>query len=149
EVYGDGLQVRDYVHVADVVSAMLIALTNATWSGPIVIGAGSSLSVLEVIEVVRRVSGAELPVTHGPARPGEMPAVIVDPARAHGAGWSPQFDFTTGVTGVWEEWNDLEIEGALAFHGADAPPAAVDARRNGSSSAAAQRLKRAASRRRV
>ncbi len=120
EVYGDGLQVRDYVHVADVVSAMLIALTNANWSGPIVIGAGKSLSVLDVIDEVRRVTGAELPVTHGPARPGEMPAVIVDPGRAHGAGWSPQFDFTTGVTGVWEEWKDLEIEGALAFHGADA-----------------------------
>ncbi|HEX3617161.1 MAG TPA: NAD-dependent epimerase/dehydratase family protein [Solirubrobacteraceae bacterium] len=149
EVYGDGLQVRDYVHVADVVSGMTIALTNATWSGPVVIGAGTSLSVLDVVDVVRSVSGAELPVTHGPARPGEMPAVIVDPARAHGAGWSPQFDFTTGVTGVWDEWKDMEIEGALAFHGADAPPAAVDGRRKtGTGAAAAQPLKRAASRRR-
>ena len=146
EVYGDGLQVRDYVHVADVVSAMLIALTNATWSGPIVIGAGRSLSVLDVIDVVRNVSGAELRVTHGPARPGEMPAVIVDPASAHGAGWSPQFDFVSGVTGVWEEWKDLEIEGALAFHGADALAVAVDGRRNGKRAAATARpFKRAAS----
>ncbi len=151
EVYGDGLQVRDYVHAADVVSAMLIALTNANWSGPIVIGAGKSLSVLEVIDEVRRVSGAEMPVAHGPARPGEMPAVIVDPSRAHGFGWSPQFDFTTGVTGVWEEWRDLEIEGALAFHGADAPHQVSDGRRKGAAGlrAAAQPLKRAASRRRV
>jgi UDP-glucose 4-epimerase len=150
EVYGDGLQVRDYVHVADVVGGMTVALSNATWSGPVVIGAGTSLSVLDVIEVVRRVSGAEVPVKHGPARPGEMPAVIVDPARAHGAGWSPQFDFTTGVTGVWDEWKDMEIEGALAFHGADAPPAAAEGRRSGASSAgaAASPLKRAASRRR-
>jgi UDP-glucose 4-epimerase len=128
EVYGDGLQVRDYVHVADVVSAMLIALDNADWSGPIVIGAGRSMSVLEVIDEVRRVSGAELPVTYGPARPGEMPAVIVDPGRAHAAGWSPQFDFSTGVTGVWEEWKDLEIEGALAFHGSGVPPVAAPKR---------------------
>lgn len=149
EVYGDGLQVRDYVHVADVVSGMMLALSNATWSGPVVIGAGTSLSVLDVIDVVRDVSGAEVPVTHGPARPGEMPAVIVDPARAHAAGWSPQFDFTTGVTGVWEEWKDMEIEGALAFHGADAPPAAAEGRRSGAAPvAAAQPLKRAASRRR-
>ena len=149
EVYGDGLQVRDYGHVADVAGGMLMALTNATWSGPIVIGAGTSLSVLDVVDVVRRVSGAELPVTHGPARPGEMPAVIVDPARAHAAGWSPQFDFTTGVTGVWDEWKDLEIEGALAFHGADAPPASGDGRRSSGAAAAAQPLKRAASRRRA
>ncbi len=129
EVYGDGLQVRDYVHVADVVSAMQIALTNANWSGPVVIGAGRSLSVLEVIDEVRLVSGAEMTVTHGPARPGEMPAVIVDPSRAHDAGWSPQFDFHTGVSGVWEEWRDLEIEGALAFHGSDAPPVATPGKR--------------------
>lgn len=152
EVYGDGLQVRDYVHVADVVSAMLIALTNANWSGPVVIGSGRSLSVLDVVEKVRDVTGAELPVKHGPARPGEMPAVIVDPAFAHAAGWSPQFDFTTGVTGVWEEWRELEIEGALAFHGADAPPLVADGRRAGKAAAAAagaRPLKRAAARRRV
>jgi hypothetical protein len=115
-----------------------------------VIGAGTSLSVLDVVDVVRSVSGAELTVTHGPARPGEMPAVIVDPARAHGAGWSPQFDFTTGVTGVWDEWKDMEIEGALAFHGADAPPAAAEARRKSGAAAAPQPqpLKRAAARRR-
>ena len=151
EVYGDGLQVRDYVHVADVVSAMLIALTNANWSGPVVIGAGRSLSVLEVIEEVRRVSGAELPVTHGPARPGEMPAVIVDPAYAHGAGWSQQFDFSTGVQGVWDEWRELEIEGALAFHGADAPlplPLAGGRRKTAAAQAAAavKAPRRAASR---
>ena len=70
-----------------------------------------------------------------------MPAVIVDPGRAHGAGWSPQFDFTTGVTGVWEEWKDLEIEGALAFHGA-APPAAAAA--SGSARSAAARREREA-----
>jgi UDP-glucose 4-epimerase len=152
EVYGDGLQVRDYVHVADVVSAMLIALTNATWSGPVVIGAGKSLSVLDVIDEVRRVTGAELPVTHGPARPGEMPAVIVDPARAHAAGWSPQFDFTTGVIGVWNEWKDLELEGALAFHGADSPPATPaisSARKRAVSSLPAASAKRAASRGRI
>jgi len=148
EVYGDGLQVRDYVHVADVVSALVIALTNANWSGPIVIGAGKSLSVLGVIDEVRRVTGAEFDVTHGPARPGEMPAVIVDPGRAHGAGWSPQFDFTTGVTGVWEEWKDLEMEGALAFHGAAPPVMAASGKRSLSSLPVAS-AKRAARRGRV
>jgi UDP-glucose 4-epimerase len=147
EIYGDGLQVRDYVHVADVVSAMVIALTNANWSGSVVIGAGKSLSVLEVIDEVRRVSGAELVINHGPARPGEMPAVIVDPSRAHGAGWSPQFDFSTGVSGVWDEWKDLEIEGAiptfLPVHTTRTPAA-----KNGAA-ATPSPLKRAADRRRA
>ncbi len=90
EIYGDGRQVRDYVHVSDVVAAMRLALLRDDWQGPIVIGSGSSLSVLEVIDAVREVTGAELPVRHGPAKPGEMPAVIVDPSRARAAGWSPR-----------------------------------------------------------
>jgi UDP-glucose 4-epimerase len=109
EIYGDGRQVRDYVHAADVVEAVRLALSDERWSGPMVIGTGTSLSVLEVIEQVRRVTGAELGVRHGPAKPGEMPAVIVDPARARTAGWSPRYAFADGLQGVWEEWSQADV----------------------------------------
>jgi UDP-glucose 4-epimerase len=111
EIYGDGHQVRDYLHVADVVAAIKLGLTSERWSGPMVIGSGESLSVHQVIEAVRAVSGAEVPVRHGPAKPGEMPAVIVDPSRAHAAGWSPQYPkLADGLVGVWDEWSIAEIE---------------------------------------
>ena len=81
EIYGDGRQVRDYVHVSDVIAAVKLGLDHEDWKGPTVIGSGTSLSVLEVVDAVREVTGAEFTVEHGPARPGEMPAVIVDPSR--------------------------------------------------------------------
>jgi UDP-glucose 4-epimerase len=118
EVYGDGRQVRDYVHVADVFAAVRLGLTNEGWSGPVVIGAGTSLSVLEVLDAVRRVTGAELAVTHGPARPGEMPAVIVDPSRARAGGWSPRYSFAEGLAGVWEEWSQLDLDAVSSGAGA-------------------------------
>ncbi|HWE10610.1 MAG TPA: NAD-dependent epimerase/dehydratase family protein [Solirubrobacteraceae bacterium] len=115
EIYGDGTQVRDYVHVTDVVAAMRLGLLRDDWAGPMVIGSGTSLSVLEVVDAVRDVSGAELSVRHGPAKAGEMPAVIVDPARAHGAGWSPRFPFLEdGLVGVWEEWSKAHVEAPAA-----------------------------------
>ena len=111
EIYGDGNQVRDYVHVADVVQAMCLGLTSEAWAGPMVIGSGISLSVHEVVDAVRAVSGAELPVRNGEARPGEMPAVIVDPARAHAAGWSPRYpQLSDGLVAVWDEWRDADIK---------------------------------------
>jgi UDP-glucose 4-epimerase len=111
EVYGDGTQVRDYVHAHDVVAAMRLGLTSDAWAGATVIGSGSSLSVLEVIDAVKRVSGADIDFTHGPAKPGEMPAVIVDPARAHAAGWSPQYPhLDDGLVGVWDEWSKAEVK---------------------------------------
>jgi UDP-glucose 4-epimerase len=117
EIYGDGRQVRDYVHVSDVVAAARLALTDQSWQGPVVIGAGKSLSVLEVVDEVRRVSGAQVPVRHGPAKPGEMPAVIVDAARAREFGWTPRYGFSEGVAGVWEEWKVADIDGAVGLAG--------------------------------
>jgi UDP-glucose 4-epimerase len=110
EIYGDGRQVRDYVHAFDVVAAVRLALTDEQWQGPMVIGTGRSLSVLEVVEEVRRVSGADFDVRHGPAKPGEMPAVIVDPSRARAAGWTPRYTFGEGLVGVWEEWSQADVE---------------------------------------
>jgi UDP-glucose 4-epimerase len=123
EIYGDGRQVRDYVHVSDVIAAVGLGLVNEDWQGPVVIGSGKSLSVLEVVDTVRSVTGAAVPVEHGPARAGEMPAVIVDPSRALAAGWKPQFAFAEGVQGVWDEWSVADLDTILA----GAPPAPVGA----------------------
>jgi len=123
EIYGDGTQVRDYVHVSDVMAAAGLGLAREDWNGPVVIGSGTSLSVLDVLDAVRKVTGADLNVRHGPARAGEMPAVIVDPSRAHGAGWSPQFDFESGLRGVWEEWSVADVDAIAA--GAQAAPVGV------------------------
>ncbi|HWF49571.1 MAG TPA: NAD-dependent epimerase/dehydratase family protein [Solirubrobacteraceae bacterium] len=109
EIYGDGTQVRDYVHVRDIVAAMRLALADESWRGPTVIGSGTSLSVLEVVAAVEEVSGATIPVRHGPAKPGEMPAVIVDNSRARAAGWSPRYDLAGGLVGVWEEWSTADL----------------------------------------
>jgi UDP-glucose 4-epimerase len=117
EIYGDGRQVRDYVNVSDVVAAFRLALVDEDWHGPVVIGTGTSLSVLDVVDAVRKVTGAEVPVRHGPSKPGEMPAVIVDPSRAKSAGWSPRYSFSEGLAAVWDEWSRADIEGALSAVG--------------------------------
>jgi UDP-glucose 4-epimerase len=118
EIYGDGRQVRDYIHTSDVIAAVRLGLQDAAWAGPTVLGSGRSLSVLEVVDAVRNVTGAELEVTHGPARAGEMPAVIVDPSRARSRGWEPKVSFEAGLAGVWEEWSGLDLEAVAAGVGA-------------------------------
>jgi UDP-glucose 4-epimerase len=105
EIYGDGRQVRDYVHVSDVVEAVQAALTDPAWTGPASVGGGHSISVLEMVDRVRDVTGGRLPAVHGPARPGEMPAVIVDTAAARRRGWEPRVSLDEGLAGVWREWS--------------------------------------------
>ncbi len=114
EIYGDGRQVRDYVNVSDVVAGFALALTSDRWQGPMVIGSGLSLSVLEVLDAVREVTGAALEVRHGPAKAGEMPAVIVDPSKARTAGWAPRLSFRDGLAAVWDEWSRADLHAIAA-----------------------------------
>lgn len=104
DIYGDGLQVRDYVNVADVAQAVVLSLTNPGISGPVVIGSGDSVSVLDLVELADKVLGTRLDVRHIPAKAGEMPAVVVDNSRARGFGWLPSMGLYEGLAEVVEDW---------------------------------------------
>ena len=104
DVYGDGLQLRDYVNVADVVGAIVMALTNQAVSGPVVIGSGSSVSVIDLVELVEKAIGMKLELRHIPAKAGEMPAVIVDNSKARSWGWTPRVSLEEGLAEVAGEW---------------------------------------------
>jgi len=104
-VYGDGLQRRDLVHVDDVVAAITSAW-DRRYTGTAIIGAGKSVTVLELVEAVRAVTGCALPAEHVPAKPGEMPAVIVDVSRARAdLGYRPAVSLTDGLATVWKDFS--------------------------------------------
>jgi UDP-glucose 4-epimerase len=103
EIYGDGTQIRDLVHVDDIVAGMFAAW-EAKATGPVILGAGESVPVNDILAAARAVTGAELPVQHVPAKPGEMPAVIVDISRARSIGYKPEYDLKSGLATVWPEF---------------------------------------------
>src|SRR5690606_37299336 len=74
----DGSCVRDYIHVADLARAHLLALEACREGEHRIynLGNGTGCSVREVIDVCREVTGHEIPAVVGPRRPGD-PAVLV------------------------------------------------------------------------
>jgi UDP-glucose 4-epimerase len=105
QIYGDGNQVRDLVHVDDIVAGILTAW-RAGHSGPLILGTGESVTVNDIVEAARSVTGAELPAEHVPPKPGEMPAVIVDISAARSLGYAPRFDLKAGIATVWPEFSE-------------------------------------------
>ena len=102
-VYGDGEQRRDLVHVHD--AARALAQAALGWpSGPVIIGGARSWTVNEMVAAAREATGAEIPVEHQPARPGEMPAVVVDVARARSLGYEPTTGLAEGMATVWPDF---------------------------------------------
>ena len=103
EVYGDGEQVRDLVHLDDV-CAGLRTVWEADATGPVIIGSGRSVSVNDLVAAAREVTGAEIPARHVPPKPGEMPAVIVSIDRASSLGYAPQVSLDEGMASVWKDF---------------------------------------------
>ncbi|HEY2490309.1 MAG TPA: NAD-dependent epimerase/dehydratase family protein [Streptosporangiaceae bacterium] len=103
QVRGDGSMVRDVVHVDDVVQGILAAW-RAGHIGPVILGSGQSVSVMDMVEAARSVTGAPLPVEHVPVGPGEMPAVLLDASVARGLGYVPGYDLKSGLATVWPEF---------------------------------------------
>jgi UDP-glucose 4-epimerase len=113
QVYGDGSQVRDLVHVDDIVAGIMLAWRTGL-TGPLILGAGESITVNDIVTAAREVTGAPLPVENIPAKPGEMPAVIVDISAARALGWQPAYDLTSGLATVWPEFAPAATEGRAA-----------------------------------
>jgi UDP-glucose 4-epimerase len=108
QVFGDGTQVRDLVHVDDIVAGIFTALRSG-FTGPLILGAGESVTVNEIVDAARSVTGKEIPVENIPAKPGEMPAVIVDISAAKALGYSPAHDLKSGLATVWPEFSEEAI----------------------------------------
>lgn len=105
QIYGDGTQLRDLVHVDDVVAGIFTAW-RAGHNGPLILGSGESVTVNDILEAARAVTGAEIPAEHIPAKAGEMPAVIIDISAAKALGYQPRYDLKAGIATVWPEFSE-------------------------------------------
>jgi UDP-glucose 4-epimerase len=100
-IYGDGRQTRDYVHVADVVRAMLAALEAD--GGVFNVGTGVETSVLDLSEAIARVTGIERAPTFAPARQGELQRSVLDTRlAADELGFGALVDLKDGLRSTWE-----------------------------------------------
>jgi len=114
----DGTAIRDYIHVADLGEAHLLALAHlrrGAESQLLNLGTGSGCSVREVIEAATRVSGRAVPFEQAPRREGDPPRLVADASRARSVlGWTPkQPSLDTIVRSAWE-WMQAHPDGYQA-----------------------------------
>lgn len=113
QIYGndydtpDGTCIRDYIHVIDLAEAHLAALEflNRGNKGYYYynVGTGRGYSVLEVVEMVKKVSGVDFSSPFAPRRPGD-PARLVSKVKKikNELGWQPKYsDLKTIVETAW------------------------------------------------
>jgi UDP-glucose 4-epimerase len=120
----DGTAIRDYIHVLDLAEAHLRALEAIDArdeSLTVNVGTGVGVSVLEVLEAVRRITGRPVPAVAAPRREGDPSAIWADTTRATELlGWSATRSLDDIVASAWR-WHTTHPEG---YAPADEPAAA-------------------------
>lgn len=103
-INGPGDGIREYTHVADVANAYLAAIEHPQNTPVEVynIGSGTGSTILDVVEMARIVTAAEIPIEHVPAK-HEPAALVADPRRAREVlGWTAtRSDLRQLITDAW------------------------------------------------
>ena len=113
----DGTCLRDYVHVADIAQAHLLALqVHEPGMSAYNIGTGTSHSVREVCKIAEEIVGHRLPVKEGGRRPGDPAVLCASPRRLiQQLGWTPLCsDLRSIVRSAWD-WKRKHPHGYEGF----------------------------------
>lgn len=103
----DGSCVRDYIHIVDLCSAHLLALEHLAkglGSGRFNLGNGTGFSVVEVIDIVKQVTGKDFKVIEAEKRPGDPAVLVADSSLARAElGWQPEHQNISEI--IRHAWN--------------------------------------------
>ena len=101
----DGTCIRDYIHIADLAQAHLLALAPGQ-SGFFNLGNGEGFSVREVIATCEQVSGKKIPAIEKPRRAGDPPRLIASAGKAlTQLGWKPRFARIEDIVATAWAWH--------------------------------------------
>jgi UDP-glucose 4-epimerase len=111
----DGTAIRDYVHIADLAEAHILALEHLRHGGEseyLNLGTGDGYSVMEVIETARKVTGKAIQTKIEARRPGDPPKLVADARKAKKVlGWKPTMSDLPSILRSQWEWQKKHPNG--------------------------------------
>lgn len=98
-IYGNGKNVREWIHVKDNCEAIWTVMQKGEWGNVYNIGSGEELTNLDVTATLLREFGfGEEKIDFVPDRPGHDLRYSVDSSKIRALGWEPKYDFATGIS---------------------------------------------------
>jgi UDP-glucose 4-epimerase len=121
EIWGDGGVVRDFFEVGDLAELCVRAGTSRS-EGAYNAGSGYGLSINEIIEAIRKVTGSNFKTVYKPGRTVDVPCSVLDCSRAKSNfGWECKIGFDSGLRNTWN-WL-LKMQARTASDASHADPA--------------------------
>ena len=107
----DGTCIRDYIHVADLAQAHLLAMAPGK-QGFYNLGNGEGYSVREVIQACEKVTGQKITTVEKPRRPGDPPRLVASAEKARRElNWKPEFPGLEEIVASAWRWHQKHPQG--------------------------------------
>ena len=106
-VFGDGSTTRDYIHVRDVVDAILKSM-ESDLLGIFNVSSSIETSLKDVYQVIKKISGKEVPIEFTPAIAGEISRSALSNCKLQEFGWSPKVSLSAGIEKLYYELLNTE-----------------------------------------
>ncbi|MFI2297567.1 GDP-L-fucose synthase family protein [Actinacidiphila glaucinigra] len=105
-LWGSGSPRREFLHVDDLAAACAVLLRAYDGEEPVNIGCGDDLTIRELAETVREVTGYEGAVAWDTSKPDGTPRKLLDVSRLSALGWKPQIPLRDGIAATYRWWRD-------------------------------------------
>jgi GDP-L-fucose synthase len=102
KIWGTGSPRREFLHVDDLAAACLFLMQHYNDEEIINVGVGQDISIRELAELVRDVTGFEGALELDPSKPDGTPRKLLDVSRITALGWKPDISLHEGVRSTYE-----------------------------------------------
>ncbi|MFF9320873.1 GDP-L-fucose synthase family protein [Streptomyces sp. NPDC014735] len=103
-LWGSGRPRREFLHVDDLAAACLLLLERYDGEEPVNIGCGEDLSIGELAEIVKEVTGYRGAVEWDTSKPDGTPRKLLDVTRLAALGFTPRIPLRDGIAGTYAWW---------------------------------------------
>jgi GDP-L-fucose synthase len=100
-LWGTGEALREFLYVDDAADAAIFLLDNYNEPGPINVGFGEEISILELAHLIAGIVGFEGDLRWDSSKPNGTPRKLLDSSRIHALGWKPKIALADGIQNTY------------------------------------------------
>ncbi len=105
-LWGTGAAKREFINNRDIASACIFLMNNYSSSEPINVGTGEEVSIMELSQMIKRITGFEGEIVTDPTKPDGMMRRICDNSKIYALGWKTEVSLEEGI----KELNELYLK---------------------------------------
>lgn len=111
-IWGTGEPKREFLHVTDLAEACLFLMENYNEPGLVNVGTGTDLSILELANLIKKITGFKGEIRNDISKPDGTPRKLMDISKLKNMGWTARIPLEQGIKMVYEEYlNSMVVDG--------------------------------------